>query len=141
MSVGALEPQFYDELVRRLGIADRAPDRNDLSKLGELRTLLEETFRSRTQAEWAEVFGDGDACCVPVLPTTEAARHPHLQARGVYVEHDGLLQPAPAPRFSRTHASLGAGPSRPGGGTRAVLETWGVTDVDGLLASGAAVQG
>jgi alpha-methylacyl-CoA racemase len=140
MSVGALEPQFYDELVQRLGIADRAPNRNDFSELGELRTLLEETFRSRTQAEWAEVFADSDACCVPVLPTTEAARHPHLQARGVYVEHAGLLQPAPAPRFSRTQASLGAGPSRPGGGTREVLEAWGVGDVEGLLETGAAVQ-
>jgi alpha-methylacyl-CoA racemase len=140
MSVGALEPQFYDELVRRLGIAERAPDRNDFSRLGELRELLTETFAARTQAEWVEVFGDGDACCAPVLTTTEAAEHPHLKARGVYVEHEGLVQPAPAPRFSRTGASLGTGPSRPGGATRAVLEAWGVSDVDGLLESGAAVQ-
>jgi alpha-methylacyl-CoA racemase len=140
MSVGALEPQFYDELVRRLGIADQAPDRNDLSRLGELRDLLAETFATRTQAEWAEVFADSDACCAPVLPTTEAARHPHLEARGVYVERDGLLQPAPAPRFSRTAASLTTGPSRPGGATREVLEAWGVADVDALLESGAAVQ-
>jgi alpha-methylacyl-CoA racemase len=140
MSVGALEPQFYDELVRRLGLADRAPDRNDFSRLGELRELLTETFASRTQAEWVEVFGDSDACCAPVLPTTEAAEHPHIKARGVYVEQDGLLQPAPAPRFSRTAASLTTGPSRPGGATRAVLEAWGVAGVDALLESGAAVQ-
>jgi alpha-methylacyl-CoA racemase len=140
MAVGALEPPFYDELVRRLGIADRAPDRNDLSRLGELRQLLTETFASRTQAEWAEVFADSDACCAPVLPTTEAAGHPHLEARGVYVEHDGLLQPAPAPRFSRTTTSLTTGPSTPGGATRAVLEAWGVTDVDALIEAGAAVQ-
>jgi alpha-methylacyl-CoA racemase len=140
MAVGALEPQFYEELVRRLGIADRAPDRNDFSRLGELRELLTERFASRTQAEWAEIFADSDACCAPVLPTTEAAGHPHLEARGVYVEHDGLLQPAPAPRFSRTSASLTTGPSRPGGATRAVLEAWGVTDVDSLLEWGAAVQ-
>ena len=140
MSVGALEPQFYDELVRRLGIVERAPDRNDLSRLGELRELLAETFVSRTQAEWVEVFADSDACCAPVLPTTEAAGHPHLAARGVYVEHDGLLQPAPAPRFSRTEASLTTGPSRPGGATREVLEAWGVGDVDALLDSGGAVQ-
>jgi alpha-methylacyl-CoA racemase len=140
MSVGALEPQFYDELVRRLGIAERAPDRNDLTRLGELRELLTETFVTRTQAEWVEVFGHSDACCAPVLPTTEAAQHPHLEARGVYVERDGLLQPAPAPRFSRTGATLSAGPSRPGGSTRDVLEAWGVTGVDGLIESGAAVQ-
>ncbi|HET6561824.1 MAG TPA: CaiB/BaiF CoA-transferase family protein [Marmoricola sp.] len=140
MSVGALEPQFYDELVQRLGIAATAPDRNDGSKLGELRSLLEKTFRSRTQAEWTELFAESDACCAPVLPTTEAAEHPHLKARAVYVEHEGVLQPAPAPRFSRTGATLGSGPSRPGGDTRAVLETWGVGEVDALLESGAAVQ-
>jgi alpha-methylacyl-CoA racemase len=140
MAVGALEPQFYDELVRRLGIADRVPDRDDFSRLGELRELLTETFAARTQAEWAEVFADSDACCAPVLPTTEAAGHPHLAARGVYVEREGLLQPAPAPRFSRTPATLTTGPSRAGGSTREVLEAWGVTDVDALLESRAAVQ-
>ena len=140
MSVGALEPQFYAELVSRLGIADRVPDRHDFSRLGELREILTETFKQRTQAEWAEVFGDSDACCAPVLPLTEAAEHPHMRARGVYVEHDGMLQPAPAPRFSRTAATLSTGPSEPGAGTRAVLEAWGVADVDKLLETGAAVQ-
>ena len=139
-SVGALEPQFYAEMVDRLGIAETAPDRNDFSRLGELRELLTETFRSRTQAEWTELFGDSDACVAPILPTSEAAEHPHLKARGVYVEHAGIVQPAPAPRFSRTGATLTTGPSEPGGGTRAVLEAWGVSAVDELLASGAAVQ-
>ncbi len=140
MSVGALEPPFYDELLRRLGIEDRTPDRDDPAAHAELRRLLAETFRSRTQAEWSELFADGDACCTPVLPMTEAAGHPHLRARGAYVEHEGVLQPAPAPRFSRTPATLTTGPSRPGGDTRAVLDAWGVEGVDGLLASGAAVQ-
>ncbi|WP_148573183.1 CaiB/BaiF CoA transferase family protein [Nocardioides caldifontis] len=140
MSVGALEPQFYGELVERLGIADVAPDRNDFSRLGELRELLAATFKQRTQAEWTEVFGDSDACCAPVLPATEAAEHPHMKAREVYVERDGLLQPAPAPRFSRTQPTLTTGPSKPGDGTRAVLEAWGVGGVDALLESGAVVQ-
>jgi alpha-methylacyl-CoA racemase len=140
MAVGALEPQFYAELVERLGIAETAPDRNDLSRLGELRELLADTFRQRTQAQWAEVFDGSDACCAPVLPMTEAADHPHLRARGTYVERAGVLQPAPAPRFSRTEATLTTGPSRPGGDTRAVLEAWGVEGVGELLDSGAAVQ-
>lgn len=140
MSVGALEPQFYDELVQKLGIAGTAPDRHDLARLPELRELLADTFRQRTQAEWADLFAGGDACCAPVLPTTEAAAHPHLSSRGVYVEHAGVLQPAPAPRFSRTQATLTTGPSVPGADTLAVLEAWGVPDVDRLLASGAAVQ-
>ena len=72
-----------------------------------------------------------------MLPLTEAAKHPHMAAREVYVDHEGLLQPAPAPRFSRTEARLSTGPSAPGDGTRAVLEAWGVAGVDGLLKSGA----
>jgi len=140
MTVGALEPQFYDELVSKLGIKEQAPDRHDFGRLGELEQLLTDTFKQRTQAEWAEVFDGSDACCAPVLTMTEAAEHPHMKARGVYVEHEGLLQPAPAPRFSRTEVGLTTGPSVPGGGTRAVLEAWGVEGVDKLLESGAVVQ-
>ncbi len=140
MSVGSLEPQFYAELVDRLGIADRVPERHDVDRIGELAQVLTEVFATRTQAEWAEVFDGSDACCAPVLPMSEAAQHPHLRAREVYVERDGMLQPAPAPRFSRSEASLGTGPSVAGGGTREVLEAWGVPDVEALLESGAAVQ-
>jgi alpha-methylacyl-CoA racemase len=140
MSVGPLEPQFYDELVTRLGIKEQAPARHDFERLDELRQLFTDTFKQRTQAEWAEVFDGSDACCAPVLPMTEAAEHPHMKARGVYVEHEGLLQPAPAPRFSRTEVGLTTGPSVPGGGTRKVLEAWGVEGVEALLESGAVVQ-
>jgi alpha-methylacyl-CoA racemase len=76
----------------------------------------------------------------PVLPLTEAAEHPHLKARGTYVDRDDVLQPAPAPRFSRTEATLTSGPSVPGGDTREALTAWGVDDVDTLIESGAAVQ-
>ena len=64
--------------------------------------MLDAAFKERTQAEWAELFDGTDACVAPVLPLTEAAEHPHLKARGTYVDRDGVLQPAPAPRFSRT---------------------------------------
>ncbi len=140
MSVAALEPRFYDELVRRLGLSGAAPDRSDRSRHGELRALFAATFRSRTQAEWAAVFAEGDGCCTPVLRLTEAAQHPHLAARGVYVDRDGIRQPAPAPRFSRTPASLTTGPSRPGDRTVAVLEAWGIEGAEELVRSGAAVQ-
>lgn len=140
MAVGALEPQFYEELVERLGLTGTLPDRYDVARHGSLRESLAKRFRDRTQAEWAEVFDGSDACCTPILPLTEAARHPHLAARETYVERDGILQPSPAPRFSRTGATLTTGPSVPGGGTREVLEAWGVAGVDALLASGAAVQ-
>jgi alpha-methylacyl-CoA racemase len=139
MSVGPLEPQFYAVLLERLGLVD-APDRDDRSQWPALREMLTSRFLERTQAEWVEVFDGTDACVAPVLPLTEAAEHPHLKARGTYVERDGVLQPAPAPRFSRTAATLTTGPSAPGGQTREALTAWGIADVDALIASGAAVQ-
>ena len=141
LAVGALEPQFYDELVAGLGIADTAPDRNDPANHPELRRLISDAVRRRTQAEWVEVFDGTDACVAPVLPMTEAFGHPHLAARGTFVDRDGMTQPAPAPRFSRTAPTLTtAPPANAGQDTRDALRAWGISDVDALLASGAAVQ-
>ncbi len=141
LAIGALEPQFYDELVAGLGIADTAPDRNDPAHHPELRRLIADAVRGRTQAEWVAVFDGTDACVAPVLPMTEAFGHPHLVARGTFVERDGMTQPAPAPRFSRTAASLTSPPpARAGQDTLDALRAWGIVDVDALLESGAAVQ-
>jgi len=141
MSVGALEPQFYDLFVELLGIKDTAPDRYDPECTDELRKVIAERFATRTQAEWAELFEGTDACVAAIIPISEAKDHPHLKAREVYVEHDGLLQPAPAPRFSRTESSLTSGPSaQAGADTREALTAWGIADVEALIASGAAVQ-
>jgi alpha-methylacyl-CoA racemase len=141
LAIGALEPAFYDELVRLLGIADTAPDRNDPANHPELRRLISEAVAGRTQAAWVDVFGSSDACVAPVLPLSEAFEQPHLAARGTFVDRDGIVQPAPAPRFSRTPASLTTSPPAAGQDTREALAAWGITDVDGLIASGAAVQG
>ena len=141
LSVGALEPQFYDQLVEVLGIKDTAPDRWDPAKADELRALLTARFKEKTRDEWAAIFDGTDACVAPILRMSEAPEHPHMKAREVFVEHEGLVQPQPAPRFSRTPATLSMPPA-PGAGahTREALEAWGITTVDGLLASGAAVQ-
>jgi alpha-methylacyl-CoA racemase len=141
LAIGALEPQFYDALVAGLGIADSAPDRDDPSNHAVLRGLIADAVRGRTQAEWVAVFEGTDACVAPVLPMTEAFHHPHLVARGTFVELDGTTQPSPAPRFSRTAPTLTTPPpARPGQHTTEALTAWGVVDVDRLLASGAAVQ-
>ena len=150
LSVAPLEQKFYAEMLRLLDLDDvdgsgggdvpDVPDREDLAAWGVLRERLATRFKERTQAEWAAVFDGTDACVAPVLPLTEAAAHPHLQARGTYVERDGLLQPAPAPRFSRTGATLTTGPSRVGGDSRAALTAWGVEDVEALIAGGVVVQ-
>ena len=105
-----------------------------------MRAKLAEIFATRTQAEWTELFDGTDACVAPVVPMHQAHTHPHNVARGTYVERDGLVQPAPAPRFSVTEAELGRGPSGPGADTTEALTAWGIPDVDQLIADGIAVQ-
>lgn len=141
MSVGALEPQFFAAFVELLGVADEVPGQFELDRYDEMRALFTERFASRTQAEWAAIFDGTDACVAPILPMSEAAEHPHMKAREVFVEHEGLLQPQPAPRFSRTTPSLGLPPSPEAGThTREALAAWGIGDVEDLIAAGVAVQ-
>jgi alpha-methylacyl-CoA racemase len=141
MSVGALEPQFYELFVDLLGIRDTAPDRYDADRAEELRGIIAAKFREKTQTEWAAIFDGTDACVAPILPMSEAVNHPHVKERGTFVEHEGLVQPAPAPRFSRTEATLDLPPApQAGAHTREALTAWGIEDVDQLIASGAAVQ-
>ena len=141
MSVGALEPQFYEEFVDLLGIRDTAPDRYDFDRAEELRAVIAARFKEKTQSEWSAVFDGTDACVAPILPMSEAVDHPHIKERGTLVEHDGLVQPAPAPRFSRTEATLGLPPApKAGAHTREALAAWGIGDVDKLIEAGAAVQ-
>jgi alpha-methylacyl-CoA racemase len=135
LSVGALEPQFWAEFTRILG-ASGLPDRDDAPRREELRAAIAARIRERTRSEWEEAFAGSDACVAPVLSMSEALRDPHITARQTYREEDGVSQPAPAPRFSRTPGSLGAPPPLPGEHTRAALTEWGVDDVDGLIAAG-----
>ncbi|MEG3630266.1 CaiB/BaiF CoA transferase family protein [Streptomyces poriticola] len=132
MAVGALERQFYDEFTTLLGIADLAPARDDVARWGELREAVAARFRSRTRDEWTAVFEGTDACVAPVLSLREAPHHPHLAARGTFTDHGGLTQPAPAPRFSATPATVRTGPALPGADTAAVARDW---DVPGLPTS------
>ncbi len=140
LAVGALEDQFWTVLLDRLGLTGTAPDRRDPHTWPALRALLADTFRTHTRDEWTTVFEGTDACVAPVLDFTEAPKHPHLAARGTYVERDGLIQPAPAPRFSRTPGALTTPPPAPGSSTREALTAWGIEDVEGLIQSGAAVE-
>ncbi|NJC71171.1 CoA transferase [Planosporangium thailandense] len=140
MAVGALEPKFYAELLAALGLDEDPRKQYDRSGWPALRARIAAAFAGRTQAEWAQVFADSDACVAPVLSLHEAARHPHVTARGSILERDGLPQPAPAPRFSATPTALGTPPPVPGQHTYEVLREWGVADVAGLVESGAAAQ-
>ena len=137
VSVGALEPQFYDDLVAHLEI--ELPDRNDPANFRAIRDALTARFKERTQVEWAQVFDGTDACVAAIIPLSEAPAHPHLAARGTFVEDHGVTQPAPAPRFSRTSSTITMPPADPGTHTRDALNAWGI-DADALIASGAATQ-
>ncbi|GEP36239.1 CoA transferase [Nocardioides szechwanensis] len=141
LSVGALEPQFFDALVTILGVKDTCPGQGEPDRYDEMRAVLTERFASKTQAEWVEIFEGTDACVAGIIPISEAFEHPHLVARETFVEKDGMVQPQPAPRFSRTTPTLGLPPSREAGQhTREALTAWGVPDVDGLIERGVAVQ-
>ncbi|QIP83526.1 CoA transferase [Streptomyces sp. Tu 2975] len=126
MAVGALEQQFYDRFVELLGIKDDIPARKDFDRWDELRQAVADRFRSRTRAEWTAVFEGTDACVAPVLSLREAPGHPHLAARGTYVDHGGITQPAPAPRFSATPTAVSRGPAQPGADTADVARDWDV---------------
>ncbi|MDL2078536.1 CaiB/BaiF CoA-transferase family protein [Streptomyces sp. GXMU-J15] len=124
MAVGALEPQFYDTFLDLLGIEGHADARKDWTRWGELREAVTARFRSRTRDEWTAVFEGSDACVAPVLTLREAPHHPHLAARGTFTDHDGITQPAPAPRFSVTPTTVRTGPARPGADTADVARDW-----------------
>jgi alpha-methylacyl-CoA racemase len=139
IAVGALEPQFYEELVRRTGFKHAEGDRFDPRQWPADRAAWAELFRSRTRDEWTELLEHSDACVAPVLDWNEAPHHPHMAAREVFVERDGALQPAPAPRFSRTPGAIRRPPPQPGEHTDEVLGELGLDGdrVRALRADGA----
>jgi alpha-methylacyl-CoA racemase len=140
LAVGALEPQFWAELLRRLGLdAGDLPDQLDRDGWPLLRRRLAALFRTRTLEEWCELLAGTDACVAPVLGLGEAPAHPHNRARGTFVEVGGVVQPAPAPRFSRTPCDPPTPAARPGEHTDQALTDWGVPpdQVARLRATGA----
>ena len=106
ISVGALEPQFYAELLERIGAPELAQGRDNPANWDEMAARLTALFKTRTQAEWCELLEGSDACVAAVLPLEEAREHPHLKARGAYQQHGGIWHTAPAPRFSRTPGTI-----------------------------------
>lgn len=105
--IGALEPQFFAQLLQRLQIpATEFPNHLDRGSWPAMRARFEAIFRTQTQAQWCERLEGTDACFAPVLSMNEAAEHPHNAARGTFARHSGILQPAPAPRFSRTPSAI-----------------------------------
>jgi len=127
VAIGALEPQFYAELLQRCGIDDPAfSAQMDKSQWPALKQKLVEVFKTRSRAEWCELLEGTDACFAPVLDWDEAPQHAHNQARETFVNVAGMLQPAPAPRFSRTPAAAPTPSSNSGQDSEDILSSWGV---------------
>lgn len=124
--IGSLEPQFFGLLRETLGLTDPLWDRQwDHDAWPEQKRRLSEIFATKTRAEWDRIMGRIDICFAPVMNLDEVMDHPHTKARGVYVAPDGNVQPAPAPRFSRTPPEIQSPPARPGEHNDEVLAAWG----------------
>jgi alpha-methylacyl-CoA racemase len=108
ISIGSLEPQFYALLLEKLGLRDEPgfERQRDPAAWPALRERMTQIFRSRPAAHWCRLMENTDVCFAPVLTTAEAAHHPHNVARGTFFEREGVIQPSPAPRFSRTPAGM-----------------------------------
>jgi len=140
ISVGSIEPQFYQLLLQHAAIEDpEFNDQLDLKKWPALKDKITEIFKAKTRDEWCRIMEGSDICFAPVLSLDEAPGHPHNRARNTFVEVDGVLQPAPTPRFSRTSPEMQSPPPKPGEHTKAVLAEFGFSsgEIDGLVTAGA----
>jgi alpha-methylacyl-CoA racemase len=126
ISIGAIEPQFYTQLLELAGASDPDFARQwSRPRWPQLKVKFAALFATRTRAEWCALLECTDVCFAPVLDMAEAPAHPHNLARGTFIEIDGVTQPAPAPRFSRTAPQVGAAPAAPGQDSAQVLADWG----------------
>ena len=140
IALGAIEPQFFAVLREKCGLpAEAFESQFDVAQWPRQKDIVTRIIASRTREEWCALLEGTDACFAPVLGVDEAPAHPHNRARGSFVEVDGVVQPAPAPRFSRTTAEVRSPPPVTGTSNDAVLGDWGLTpgEIVALRESGA----
>jgi|TARA_B110000971_G_scaffold94502_1_gene97166 alpha-methylacyl-CoA racemase len=131
ISIGSIEPQFYSLLLQKCGITDAAfLAQQDQSQWPELRNKLTDLFKTKTQTAWCDLMEGTDVCFAPVLNLKEAPAHPHNQARETFIDIDGVTQPAPAPRFSRTQGQVQSPAAIAGEHTESILQDWGFSESD-----------
>ncbi len=129
ISIGSIEPQFYALLLEKTGITDpQFAHQMDRSKWPQLREALARVIATKTRDEWSSIMGGSDVCFAPVLDLDEAPQHPHNKARGTFLEIEGVIQPAPAPRFSRTPGAVSGPPPGIGAHSREALADWGLSE-------------
>jgi alpha-methylacyl-CoA racemase len=126
VSIGSIEPQFYALLLQHTGLAgETLPAQFDRDQWPALKERVAAIMRTKTRDEWCKIMENTDVCFAPVLTMTEAPQHPHNVARGTFTEVKGIVQPAPAPRFSRTPGAIQRPPAHPGQHTDEALADWG----------------
>ena len=139
ISVGSIEPQFYALLLEKSGLdPEHFAAQQDRERWPGYKDDLTQVFKSKTQAEWCDLMEGTDVCFAPVLSIFDAPAHPHHQHRNAFVEVEGVTQPAPTPRFSRTPPEVRSGARRPGEDSETVLLDFGFNrgDIDTLRAKG-----
>lgn len=140
ISIGSIEPKFYAELLRLSGLQqEELPRQNDRPAWPALKDQVAKIFKTKTREEWCKIMEGSEVCFAPVLSMQEAPNHPHNRQRGTFVEVDGVVQPAPAPRFSRTPSAIQRPPAVPGEHTDEALRDWGLSaaELSQLHSSGA----
>jgi alpha-methylacyl-CoA racemase len=140
VSIGSIEAKFYAELLKRSGLeGQEMPRQMDRKAWPDLKEKFSALFKAKTRDEWCKIMEGSDICFAPVLSMAEAPNHPHNQQRGTFVEVEGVVQPGPAPRFSRTPSKIQRPPAKPGEHTEEALREWGFSaaELDKLRGSGA----
>ena len=143
VSVGSIEPQFYEELVKRLELdREKFKDQMDRSRWSELKKIMEKKFMERTRDEWCKVMEGGDICFAPVLSLEESINYKHNKERETFIDIDGVIQPAPAPRFSNTPGKIQHSPVEKGKHTREIIKSIGKENlIEELLKSKIIAEG
>ena len=140
ISIGSIEAKFYAELLKLSGLeGQEMPRQMDRKAWPDLKEKFAALFKTKTRDEWCKIMEGSDICFAPVLSMAEAPKHPHNQLRGTFVEVEGVVQPGPAPRFSRTPSKIQRPPAKPGEHTEEALREWGfnAADLEKLRGSGA----
>ena len=143
VSIGSIEAKFYEELLELSGLkGQELPNQMDRTAWPALKQQLTKIFKSKTRDEWCKIMEGSDVCFAPVLSMEEAPKHPHNRHRDTFVEVEGVVQPGPAPRFSRTPGKVQRPPASPGEHTEEALRDWGFSsaELEKLRAQGAIVQ-
>jgi alpha-methylacyl-CoA racemase len=143
VSIGSIETKFYDELLELSGLKrEELARQNDRNAWPAMKQKVAACFKTKTRDEWCKIMEGSDVCFAPVLSMAEAPKHPHNKHRGTFIEDGGVVQPGPAPRFSRTPSKIQRPPARPGEHTEEALRDWGLSasELEGLRNAAAIVQ-